>query len=167
MCSFSSILLRPGIFCFDLMNALRDLCFPARVCLFIIYKGLRFCQGESQFIIKTRFPARFRLIVVRLINIILGENDNFLREREACVLPGEKQKTITYLVPDKFKDDINALVAYVGDECFHSGLHIDVSLGELLRIIPRKRRRTDAYDALVAYLKNERNIILTIKSNRQ
>jgi len=104
---------------------------------------------------------------MNLINLILGENDDFLRGREASAMPDEKKKIIAHIVPEKFRDDVDALIAYVGEECFKSGLRIDVSLGELLRVIPRKRRRRDAYDALVKYLKDERNIILTINSKRQ
>ena len=48
-----------------------------------------------------------------------------------------------------------------------SGLGIEVTESELLAVVPRKRRRTEAYDALVKYLSEERNILLTIKSRRQ
>ena len=104
---------------------------------------------------------------MNIYSIFLGENDDFLRGREASVKPDEKKNIITHIVPEKYKDDVKALAAYVGEECFKSGLHIDVSLGELLCIIPRKRRRTDAYDSLVAYLMNELNIILTINTTRR
>jgi len=40
-------------------------------------------------------------------------------------------------------------------------------LSELLAVIPRKRRRTEAYNALVNYLREERNIILIIKTNKK
>lgn len=104
---------------------------------------------------------------MKIVNVILGENDDFLRGREVCDRPCETSKTITYIVPDKFKEDIKLLAAYVGVDRFESGLSIEVTLNELLSIIPRKRRRKDAYDALVKYLKDERNIILNIKSINQ
>lgn len=100
-------------------------------------------------------------------NIILGENDNFLREREASVKPDDMQITITHIVPEKFRKDIAALTNYVGEAGFKSGLSIEVSLNELLSVVPRQRKRTDAYDTLVKYLKDELNITLTIKTNRQ
>jgi len=100
-------------------------------------------------------------------NIILGENDNFLREREASVKPDDMQITITHIVPEKFREDIAALTNYVGEAGFKSGLSIEVSLNELLSVVPRQRKRTDAYDTLVKYLKDELNITLTIKTNRQ
>ena len=99
-------------------------------------------------------------------NIILGENDAFLSKREVGVIPDEKQ-TITHIVPEKFRDDVAVLTAYIGEENFKSGLCIDVQLSEILSILPRQRRRADAYDALRKYLKTEQNITLTVKSNRK
>ena len=69
--------------------------------------------------------------------------------------------------PEKFKDDVEALVKYIGEEHFISGLGIEVTLGELLAVIPRKRRRCEAYNSLVKYLREERNILLTIKTNKK
>lgn len=79
----------------------------------------------------------------------------------------DKQITITHIVPEKFREDVSALTNYVGEAGFKSGLSIEVSLNELLGIVPRQRKRTDAYDTLVKYLKDELNITLTIKNNRQ
>lgn len=105
---------------------------------------------------------------MKIINIILGENDEFLRERAHYdSVINNNQRIITHIVPDKFKDDVSRLTDYVGEDRFQSGLSVEVSLSELLGILPRKRRRTDAYDALIKYLKDERNINLKIKSNRK
>lgn len=71
------------------------------------------------------------------------------------------------ITPEKFKNDVEALVNYIGEEHFISGLSIEVTLGELLAVIPRKRRRCEAYNALVNYLSEERNILLTIKTNKK
>jgi len=102
-----------------------------------------------------------------LENIILGENDAFLRGREAMVeeQPFETQTT-THIVPEKFREDVSALTAYIGEERFVKGLSIDVMLGELLDVVPRNRRRADAYNTLIKYLKDERGITLIIKSNK-
>ena len=100
--------------------------------------------------------------------IIFGGQDEFLRGREAVVVkPLDKQNSTTHIVPEKFRDDITALTAYIGEERFKSGLSIEVSLAELLDVVPRKRRRTDAYDALVKYLKDEYGITLTIKTSKK
>lgn len=96
--------------------------------------------------------------------IIFGENDSFLRGREAVVAdPLDKQITTTHIVPEKFRDDIAALVAYIGEDRFMKGLLIEVSLSELLGIVPRQRKRADAYNTLAKYLKEELEITLTIK----
>ncbi|MGJ0550364.1 hypothetical protein [Phocaeicola vulgatus] len=71
------------------------------------------------------------------------------------------------ITPEKFKGDVEALAGYIGEEHFISGLGIEVTLSELLAVIPRKRRRCEAYNSLVKYLREERNILLTIKSRRQ
>ena len=99
-------------------------------------------------------------------NIIFGENDQFLRGREASVEPFDKQKTTTHIVPEKFREDIAALTSYIGEERFISGLSIEVSLSELLGVVPRKRKRADAYDTLAKYLKEELKITLTIKKTK-
>lgn len=53
------------------------------------------------------------------------------------------------ITPEKFKDDVEALAGYIGEEHFISGLGIEVTLSELLAVIPRKRRRCEAYNSLV------------------
>lgn len=104
---------------------------------------------------------------MNLFHIILNEKDEFLRGREASVKPDDKQITITHIVPEKFREDVTALTKYVGEAGFKSGLSIEVALNELLSVVPRQRKRTDAYDTLVKYLKDELNITLTIKTNRK
>lgn len=78
------------------------------------------------------------------------------------VNPLDKQKTTTHIVPEKFREDIAALSAYIGEERLKSGLSIEVTLAELLDVVPRKRRT----DALVKYLRDECEITLTIKSSK-
>lgn len=101
---------------------------------------------------------------MNLYSIIFGENDAYLRGREAVVEPLDKQKSTTHIVPEKFREDVAALTAYVGEKRFKEGLTIEVSLSELLGIVPRNRRRSDAYDSLAKYLKSELDITLTIKT---
>ena len=48
-----------------------------------------------------------------------------------------------------------------------SGLCIEIELSELLEILPRERRRKDAYDKLVKFLADEMNVQLTIKSRKR
>lgn len=112
-----------------------------------------------------RSPSLY--VIMNLYSIILGENDSFLRGREAVVAdPLDKQITTTHIVPEKFRDDIAALREYIGAEKFKSGLTIEVLLAELLGVVPRNRKRTDAYDSLAKYLKSELDITLTIKTSK-
>ncbi|MBO5062079.1 MAG: hypothetical protein J6C31_05610 [Prevotella sp.] len=104
--------------------------------------------------------------MMNLYSIIFGENDAYLRGREAEVEPLDKQKSTTHIVPEKFREDVAALTKYVGEARFKSGLTIEVTLAELLGIVPRNRRRADAYSPLVKYLKDECDITLTIKSSK-
>ena len=69
-----------------------------------------------------------------LENIIFGENDAFLRGREATVegKPLDTQKTTTHIVPEKFREDVAALSKYIGEERFQKGLSIEVSRAEYL-----------------------------------
>ena len=85
-----------------------------------------------------------------------GRSDNALPN----VIDEKESKVI---IPEKFKDDIERLESYCGVE-LRSGLCIEIELSELLEILPRERRRKDAYDKLVKFLADEMNITLTIKS---
>lgn len=113
-------------------------------------------------------PSSVLICVMNLHSIIFGENDSFLRGREATVegKPLDTQKTTTHIVPEKYREDVAALTKYIGEERFQKGLSIEVSLAEILNIAPRTRRRTDAYDSLAKYLKSELDITLTIKSQK-
>ncbi|MDE7346784.1 MAG: hypothetical protein K2N48_08615 [Muribaculaceae bacterium] len=104
---------------------------------------------------------------MKYVNIILGEYDDFLQGREACIEPVEKQQSIMNNVPEKFQDDIKALTNYIGENKFKRGLNIELSLSELLKAVPRKRRRADAYNSLIAYLNDELNITLTLKNSKK
>lgn len=103
---------------------------------------------------------------MNIYSIIYGENDDFLRGREVAVEPLDMQKTTTHIVPEKFREDVEALTKYIGEERFKSGLSIEVSLSEILDLAPRTRRRIDAYNSLTKYLKSELDITLTIKSQK-
>lgn len=66
-------------------------------------------------------------------------------------------------IPEKFKEDIEALEKFMGEE-LTSGLCITISLQEILTILPRKRRRVDAYKSLKNYLEREMDVKLEINS---
>lgn len=104
-------------------------------------------------------------MILKLNSISIEGSESSL-DRQGNTAPDVIARKVS-ITPEKFKDDVEALVKYIGEEHFISGLGIEVTLGELLAVIPRKRRRCEAYNALVNYLREERNIILTIKSRRQ
>lgn len=99
---------------------------------------------------------------MELSQILLGEADNFLRGDISDVkCDANLQPCLTPI-----EQDVLSLKQYIGETGFKSGLCIEITLKDLLSVVPRKRRRTDAYTTLVRHLKDEWNINLIIKTNR-
>ena len=98
--------------------------------------------------------------------ILLGENDAFLH----CNTPIIEEVSITIEkespeIKSKFDDDVARLKEHYNTEsgcCFLPGICIDITLSELLRIVPRQRRRTDAYTTLIRHLQDKYDITLNI-----
>lgn len=68
---------------------------------------------------------------------------------------------------DSITADIKRLEeAFSNGQPLESGQEINVTLQELLRIVPRNRPRKDAYRYLQRVLKDEMGVILTIKSRK-
>ena len=79
--------------------------------------------------------------------------------------PVNKEKVNSVSLSDnQFDSDIERLESAFGR--MKTGLCIDTTLQNLLTICPRKRERTDAYNGLVKYLKDEYGVILTITSRK-
>lgn len=101
-----------------------------------------------------------------LSRIILGEVDSFLHtvniDNRKDILEAVQEKQEEAAQPSKFDKDIESLRNYVG-ESFQTGLSIEITLAELLKIVPRNRRRSDAYNSLIRHLKENFNITLKIK----
>ncbi len=67
---------------------------------------------------------------------------------------------------DPYADDIHRLEdALNGGRPLDNGRCIEITLQDILQIIPRKRRRIDAYRGLVGRL-NKMGVTLTITSNK-
>ena len=66
--------------------------------------------------------------------------------------------------PSEYADDIMNLEAAFGK--LSTGLCIETTLQELVKVVPRKRVRIDAYKKLQDYLQNEYGVLLTIKSRK-
>lgn len=68
-------------------------------------------------------------------------------------------------IPKKYREDIEALQEMYGEN-FKTGLCINLTLQEVLKIMPKERARVDAYTGLVSFLKGKLGITLNIKSQK-
>ena len=75
------------------------------------------------------------------------------------------KKDSTKPIPEKYRKDVALLQSKYGD-AFKTGFCIILTLQEALSIMPRERRRIDAYRDLQSYLKKDWDITLTIKSQK-
>ena len=66
---------------------------------------------------------------------------------------------------EKYEQDITALREKF-ENSFITGLCVRITLKEALGMMPRNRKRVDAYDGLTRYLQNEFGITLTIYSQK-
>lgn len=100
-----------------------------------------------------------------IMKMFSGGADSSQSRREGA-MPGEHDKKIaTTGIPKKFRADIEILQKFYGKQ-FKTGLAINRTLQQALEILPRERKRVDAYDALKKYLLETRGIKLTITSNK-
>lgn len=77
-----------------------------------------------------------------------------------------EEKTATEIkIPKKYQDDIETLRDMYGEN-FKTGLCINLTLQEALKIMPKERARVDAYTGLVSFLKGKQGITLNIKSQK-
>ena len=142
---------------------------------------MRFFFFASQ-IAKTPFPAAQALIsdikiktskmFTDFINRILGAEqkpspnrlDNNIAE-PSVIVRKDSNKTFPKPIPEKYKKDVEALRGKYGD-AFETGLCISITLQDALSIMPRERRRIDAYRGLLSFLKEKLGIILSITSQK-
>ena len=104
------------------------------------------------------------MLIKTLYNLFCGSESQ--DGRSDCASPDVIDNASTEVViPEKFREDIERLKKY-GVE-LRSGLCIEIELSELLEVLPRERRRKDAYDKLVKFLADEMNVLLTIKSRKR
>lgn len=64
----------------------------------------------------------------------------------------------------KYDTDVDALQEKYG--VLTPGLHIEVGLQDILKICPRTRRRIEAYQGLVSFLKTKLDVTLAIRSRK-
>ena len=104
------------------------------------------------------------MLIRNLYNLFCGSEPQDGRPDSAS-LDGIDKASPEVIIPERFREDIERLTEY-GVE-LRSGLCIEIELGELLEVLPRERRRKDAYDKLVKFLADEMNVQLTIKSRKR
>ena len=84
-------------------------------------------------------------------------------------IPEAQEKSECAPVVEVKQDSITADIKRLEDAFgypLESGMEINVTLQELLRIAPRRRPRKDAYKHLQRVLKDDMGVILTIKSRK-
>ena len=105
-------------------------------------------------------------MIIQCLNNLFSGEVKYPENRQDSVSPDViERKANTVIVPDKFKADVEALEKYIGRN-LETGLCIKVDLAELLTVIPRERKRTDAYNTLRRFLKNEFDVELLINSRK-
>ena len=101
------------------------------------------------------------------INQILGDERVVVPSHQEKAEPDviEEKTAIEIKIPKKYQEDIESLKGiYQGD--FKTGLCINLTLQDALKILPRERKRVDAYRGLVSFLKEKMGIELNIKSQK-
>jgi hypothetical protein len=102
-----------------------------------------------------------------LIARILGMEQISVSNRLENAVPSVSvKKDSNKPIPEKYKKDIAALQEKYGSLSSLAGLSINLTLKEALEIMPRERKRVDAYEGLKNYLKREYGIELIIKSQK-
>ena len=88
---------------------------------------------------------------------------------ESVHIPEAQEKSERAPVVEVKQDPITADIKRLEDALgcpLESGQEINITLQELLRIVPRRRPRKDAYKHFQRVLKDEKGVILTIKSQK-
>nr|DAT67242.1 MAG TPA: hypothetical protein [Caudoviricetes sp.] len=100
------------------------------------------------------------------INQILGDERVVVPSHQEKAEPDViEEKTAEIRIPKKYQEDIQTLRDMYG-ESFKTGLCINLTLQDALKILPRERKRVDAYRGLVSFLKEKMGIELNIKSQK-
>ena len=105
----------------------------------------------------------FEQFITRLLGMERFSVSNRLEKAAPSVIV---KKDSTEPIPEKYKKDIAALQEKYGNLSSLSGLFVSLTLKEAIKIMPRNRRRVDAYEGLKNYLKKQYGITLTIKSQK-
>ena len=110
----------------------------------------------------------YQLLLNMFSSLVPGTKDDEQREDKRTILPDAHEKRVKSAASvDSIADDIKRLEeAFSNGQPLESGQEINITLQELLRIVPRNRPRKDAYKHLQRVLKDDMGVILTIKSRK-
>ncbi len=114
---------------------------------------------------KTRFSRPYFFIskmIKEYLTQLFGDQETPSSREPAVAHVIDKNSTT---IPVKFKSDIDALQSKYEAE-FKPGMRIELSLQDALQLLPRDRKRCDAYHTLQVWLEENMNIFLTIKSRK-
>ena len=108
----------------------------------------------------------YQLLQSMFSTVFPGTADSVQREDKRTILPDAHEKRVKSAASvDSIAEDIKRLEEAFGCP-LEGGMEINVTLQELLRIVPRNRPRKDAYKHLQRVLKDDMGVILTIKSRK-
>lgn len=105
-------------------------------------------------------------MILKLIEALFGER----HPEHPSLISNDMTRgddTIITIVPSEFREDVDNLKKYVGENNWKAGLEISLYLSELLLICPHKRRRSDSFKKLIVYLEDELRIKLIIKERNK
>lgn len=110
----------------------------------------------------------YQLLLNMFSSWVPGTKDDEQREDKRTILPDAHEKRVKSAASvDSIAEDIKRLEeAFSNGQPLESGMEINVTLQELLKIVPRNRPRKDAYKHLQRVLKDDKGVILTIKSRK-
>lgn len=102
------------------------------------------------------------MLIKNLYNLFCGSELQDGRSDSANLDVIDKAST-GVIIPERFREDIERLTEH--GVKLRSGLCIEIELSELLEVLPRERRRKDAYDKLVKFLADEMNVRLKAEND--
>ncbi len=104
-------------------------------------------------------------MIVEILNTLFGRTVKPVEREEQDITPLDKPKSDKkkVVIGDKYKADIEALKVFY---TLKEGGTIEISLQDLLAIVPRTRPRIEAYQGLRSYLSQKYGVTLDINSRK-
>ena len=103
-----------------------------------------------------------------LLEALFGSNArlDLVEQHQVAVPAGDKEERLNSRRIEKkqYEEEVSILASHFGG--LQAGTGLCITLQELLALIPRQRKRRDAYRRLVSYLSDTYNIELKINSRK-